>query len=221
MNYEYAYINGIKRLQNGYRIYKFPLFEKYGIVQYNDSRYDKLIQDCVKKIEVFKQSNNCKYDYEVPNGNNGYTKCFKVSIKPYNSIIWLKELNIYYGICDYDYFDCFLLDSVDITENDVLTKSDNFIYHNNMTITPFIEKDGIVEIASIVLLCSEHYKMDIFSAIRHELKHLYDSHINHIKIQNLSADIIFSELYMKRNKLRFDTDYFMYSDNNLKHFRKI
>lgn len=204
-----------KYYSNGKILYTYPILEKFGIIEYQNKRYEEMIMGAAKNIKEKMLYSKTKYEYYILDERREYY-CGLVKVYPQNSVSWIKELDIYFcWLNDSHDFDCWVLGDVD--DNGEIISKCHPIY-KNIDINPLIIKDGVIERGSIVITTGDPDSFDFYGAISHELKHLYDINVKNINIYELNKDIILTDSEKERIGIQFETNYLYYSDEQAKEF---
>lgn len=203
-----------KTYHNKKELYTYPILEKFGIIEYQDKRYEEMIISAAKRVKERLKSNNTSYDYYVPFDGDFY--CAIEKVRPENSVSWIRELDIYFCKLNNKYeFDCGVLG--DLNNNGEIICECHPIYKNN-DIVPLVIKDGVIERGSIIIMTGDIDSFDFYGAISHELKHLYDINVRNINFYDLNRDIILADAEKNNNDVCFETNYLNYSDEQAKQF---
>ncbi len=204
-----------KYYSNGKILYTYPILEKFGIIEYQNKRYEEMIMGAAKTIKEKMQYSKTKYEYYISDERMEYY-CGLVKVYPQNSVSWIKELDIYFcWLNDSHDFDCWVLGDVD--DNGEIISKCHPIY-KNININPLIIKDGVIERGSMILMIDNLENFDFYGAISHELKRLYDINIRYINMHELNKDVILAYKANVESGIRFETDYLRYSEEQAKQF---
>ncbi len=203
-----------KYYSNGKILYTYPILEKFGIIEYQDKRYEEMIKGAVKTIKWRMLNPKTAYEYYVPFDGDFY--CALEKVYPQNSVSWIKELDIYFCWLKNSYdFNCGVLGDMN---NDGKIICECHPVYKNIDITPLIIKDGVIEKGSIVIMTGDAKNFDFYGAISHELKHLYDINIRNINMYELNKDIMLTQEIKQNSGIKFETNYLRYSEEQAKGF---
>lgn len=177
-------INELKR-EREFRL----LLEKQGILEFGSEDYDSLLNRIIEDISQSKGVGNVPVKYnDVLFGTYNWIKC------P-TELTWLKNLNVLY------------MTSAKEPEYFSIVKEGFSI---NDEINAFNIKNNKYAEGTIILRISDFNHNELYSVLRHELKHLFYFLKNKILLEDANKDILFFETYEYKNKIFFAdyiTDY--------------
>lgn len=190
-----------------------PMLERYGLIEYNNLKYDEICSEISNKLENFVNnittlSNNTQIAYVSGLEDNYYVFDFDMSI----CCNWIDKLYVLYDYSSNEhYFSIF----------DINNQTYNLYIDDNVVKATEVKNN---KLKTGTILLGGKLK-NIKPIIKHELKHLYDYLINQTKKSaDFNVDVLNRDIYINNlngNDLLSISQFIHLSDNDKHNIDKI